>query len=241
MKSIKHYKRVIFYLSCILFLLPKHSSAGELKSEIGATVLESSGNIDAINIAIDGELSYNQKRSAQSLEAGIKYAETNKEKTANSSYIELKNRNNITDKAVYFFESCKVEGDEFVGYRYRLSFNGGLGFKHKVEIGEMTLEAGPGFIYESTDEANQGYPSVRGFLKYLQEINKHANWSTYLKHIRDIKNINNYHVKWCVEMTVQLTEGLSLKSNREFNYNHMPPKGAKKHDWITGFSLVMSF
>jgi putative salt-induced outer membrane protein YdiY len=228
-------------LGFVLFLSSQYSIAGELKPKVGATIVESSGNVDSMGIKLDGELLYEQESSAQSLKGGLRYAETDEVKSANSSYIEFKNNNNLTDDVLYLYQSAKLEGDEFIGYNYRMEFNGGLGLKYKAFVDSIKIETGPGFVYEDTDDEDKGFPSYRNFLKYTYHFSDRISGSSYIEHIRDLEVINNYRTKWVAQADIQLTEGFGLRASREFSYINMPPKGSSMHDWITSFTLVMTF
>lgn len=240
-KSIRKFIGITIYLSFILFLFPVYSGAGELKPKVGVTVVESSGNVDSTSVKLDGELLYEQEESSQILKSGLRYAETENEKSANSSYIEFKNTNDLTEELLYLYQSTKLEGDEFIGYNYRVEFNGGIGLKYKVDNDEIKMETGPGFIYEDTDYEDKGFPSNRSFLKYIYQFNERISGSSYIEHIRDLEEVNNHRTKWITEATIQLTEGFGLKTSREFSYINMPPKGSRMHDWITSFTLVVYF
>jgi len=229
----------ILVLCCIFILLLFHQYviAGELKPKVGVTVIESSGNVDSTSIKLDGELLYEQKRSSQIMKSGLRYAETEEVKSANSSYIEFKNNNKLTDKILYLYQSAKLEGDEFVGYNYRIEFNGGLG----VNVDEINIETGPGFTYEDTDDEDKGFPSYRNFLKYTYKFSDRISGSSCVEHIRDLEEVNNHRTKWITQADIQLTEGFGLRASREFSYINMPPEGSRMHDWTTNFTLVMSF
>lgn len=234
-------KKFVFYLFFVCLLFPQYSQAGELKPKVGITVVESSGNVDSTSVKLDGELLYEQEESSQILKSGLRYAETENEKSANSSYIEFKNTNDLTDELLYLYQSTKLEGDEFIGYNYRIEFNGGIGLKYKAVVDEIKAETGPGFIYEDTDEENKGFPSYRSFVKYTYQFNDRISGSSYFEHIRDLEEVNNHRTKWNTQADIQLTEGFGLRASREFSYINMPPKGARMHDWMTSFTLVMTF
>ena len=234
-------KQITIYLPFILLLFPGYSLAGKLKPKVGITVVESSGNVNSMSTKLDGELLYEQESSSQILTGGLRYAETEEVKSANSTYVEFKNTNNLTEEVVYLYQSTKLEGNEFIGYNYKLAFNGGIGLKYKVDNDEIRAETGPGFIYEDTDAGGRGFPSNRSFVKYIYEFNDRISGSSYVEHVRDLGEVNNHRTKWLTEATIQLTEGFGLRTSREFSYINMPPKGARMHDWTTSFTLVVTF
>lgn len=235
-------KRIFsIYLPFTLLLFPGYSIAGDLKPKVGITVVESSGNVDSTSVKLDGELLYEQESSSQVLTGGLRYVETAEVKSANSSYIKFKNNNNLTDELLYLYQSTKLEGDEFIGYNYRIAFNGGVGLKYKATVDEIVAEIGPGFVYEDTDDEKKGFPSARSFVKYTYQFNDRISGSSYFEHIRNLEEVNDHRTKWITQADIQLTEGFGLRTSREFSYINMPPKGARMHDWITGFTLVMTF
>jgi putative salt-induced outer membrane protein YdiY len=237
----KKLRMFVLYLSYVCLIIPVYSMAGELKPKVGITVLESSGNVNSMSTKVDAELLLKQEESSQTLKSGLRYAETEEIKSANSSYIEFKNDNNLTDELLYLYQSVKLEGDEFIGWNYRIEFNGGVGLKYKAIDDEIRIETGPGFIYEDTDDEDKGFPSNRSFVKYTYQFNDRISGSSYLEHIRDLEEVNNHRTKWITQADIQLTEGFGLRTSREFSYINMPPKGARMHDWITSFTLVMTF
>jgi putative salt-induced outer membrane protein YdiY len=234
-------RKFTIYLSFILFLFPKYSIAGKLKPKLGITVVESSGNVNSISTNLNGEILYEQESSSQVLTCGLRYAETEEVKSANSSFVKFKNTNNLTDEVLYLYQSTELAGDQFKRYNYWIQFNGGIGLKYKVDTDEIRAETGPGFIYEDTDTEDKGFPSYRSFVKYIYQFSDRISGSSYVEHVRDLDEVNNHRTKWLTEATIQLTEGFSLRTSREFSYNNRPPKGARMHDWITGLTLVMNF
>jgi putative salt-induced outer membrane protein YdiY len=214
--------------------------AGEYKTSLEFTLDARTGNTDSQDYKIGGDLRYVSDRSEQKLYGDLLYGETEKKKTKGSWELGFKNMNKLEDP-LYIYQDAKLEADEFKGYNYLISFNGGLGAVNDYSDHVIKAEIGPGFIYEDQDIIDKGYPSARGYLSYKYNFSHRMSSSSSFEHIRDLENDNNYRHKWLVSSSVGLTEGLLLKAERELEYINAPAKGRSMHNWLNSITLVVNY
>lgn len=236
----KHSSVCLLYVLFVVVLFPLNLPGAELKGNAQITYTDMRGNVNSRTAKLDGEIKYLQETSTQKIYGGLNYVETDEVKTAGSWYAGFKNMSDLS-AIFYLQEKVELRADEFQGYNYLLSFDGGPGAVFKSESNELRVELGPGFIYEDRDDESKGYPSSRGFMKYTYKYNERISGSSYLEHIRDLSDLNNFKTNWNTYGLIKLTDILSLKTGREFRYVHMPPEGIRKHDWTTYMTLVMDF
>jgi putative salt-induced outer membrane protein YdiY len=235
-------KRILILL-IIIIIHPIHAWAEDLpqlKSNVGVSVVDNQGNVNSRSVKLDGEMVYNQEVSTQKIKSGMYYAETDEKKTAGSQYVNFKNKN-LLGETFYVHQFAGLEADEFIGYDYRLDFNGGLGARWEAESHKGNIEAGPGFVYEEYEAGSKGYPTAKGLLAYTYTFNERISGNTELTHLRDLNDGDNYRVNWVTSAKVKISDILSLRFGRKFQYINMPPKGACMHDWVSEVTLVMDF
>jgi putative salt-induced outer membrane protein YdiY len=145
-----------------------------------------------------------------------------------------------------FYGYGRLEGlhDEVADITYRLSVSPGAGYYFfKSKPTELSVEAGPGYIYQKLGHDTDSYATLRFAEKFKQELSDRARlWQTaeILPQVDDFKNyIINFEIG--LEADLSASKKFSLRVYLDDTYNNVPAVGRKNNDLKLVAALACKF
>jgi putative salt-induced outer membrane protein YdiY len=147
--------------------------------------------------------------------------------------------NRLINEQLYGF--LRVEGlhDGIAAIKYRLTVSPGVGYYFiKEKETELNAEAGPGFIYEKTDEGEDTYVTLRLAENFKHSLNDHVRVWQKAEFLPQVDDFENYILNFEAGIEADLAKNLSFQSKVIDTYDNQPVPGRKCNDlkWINSIS-----
>ncbi|MGO8699334.1 MAG: YdiY family protein [Limisphaerales bacterium] len=158
--------------------------------------------------------------------------QTKSTETAESLHLYGQDNVNFTDR---LFGYGRVDGlhDGISDIQYRFTLAPGAGYYFiKNKIRDLSLEAGPGYIFERLDDDTQSFVTLRVAEKFHYAFSPRARlWET-LEFLPQVDNFNNYiaNGELGVEAGLNKSEKLLLRTVLQDSYDSIPAAGRLRND-----------
>ena len=125
---------------------------------------------------------------------------------------------------------------------YRATLGPGLGFYLvKNDKRQLSLEAGPSYVWEKVDGASNDYLALRFAERYSCQATKTAKLVQSLEYLPEAEDFDNYLLTAEVGVEAAMNDHLSLRVVLQDKYDSTPAPGAERNDLslIAGFGLSL--
>jgi putative salt-induced outer membrane protein YdiY len=169
--------------------------------------------------------------------------QTKATETAESLHLYGQDNINFTDR---LFGYARVDGlhDGISHIDYRFTLAPGVGYYFiKNKISDLSLEAGPGYIFEKLDDETKSFATLRVAEKFHHAFTPHARlWET-LEFLPQVDNFNNYiaNGELGVEAGLNKSEKLLLRTVLQDSYDSIPAPGRLRNDLKLIASVAYKF
>ena len=123
--------------------------------------------------------------------------------------------------------------DAVADIKYRVMLSPGAGYYFiKNTNTDLSLEAGPGYIFERLDDKDKNYATLRVGEKLHQALSDRARlWQT-VEWLPQVDNFNNYIINFEIGLEADLSSSkkLTLRTYLDDIYNNVPAPGRQKSD-----------
>ena len=114
---------------------------------------------------------------------------------------------------------------------YRATLGPGLGFYLvKNDKRQLSLEAGPSYVWEKVDGASNDYLALRFAERYSCQATKTAKLVQSLEYLPEAEDFDNYHLTAEVGVEAAMNDHLSLRIVLQDKYDSTPAPGAERND-----------
>ena len=125
---------------------------------------------------------------------------------------------------------------------YRATLGPGLGFYLlKNDKRQLSLEAGPSYVWEKVDGASNDYLALRFAERYSCQATKTAKLVQSLEYLPEAEDFDNYLLTAEIGVEAAMNDHLSLRVVLQDKYDSTPAAGAERNDLSLiaglGFSL----
>ena len=125
---------------------------------------------------------------------------------------------------------------------YRATLGPGLGFYLlKNDKRQLSLEAGPSYVWEKVDGASNDYLALRFAERYSCQATKTAKLVQSLEYLPEAEDFDNYLLTAEIGVEAAMNDHLSLRVGLQDKYDSTPAAGAERNDLSLiaglGFSL----
>jgi putative salt-induced outer membrane protein YdiY len=140
----------------------------------------------------------------------------------------------------------RLEGlhDGISDIEYRVTMAPGAGYYFiKNKVTDLSLEAGPAYIYEKLDDHSHNFATLRVAEKFHYAISAHARaWET-LEFLPQVDNFDNYiaNAELGVEASLNKSDRLMLRTVLQDTYDSIPAPGRLKNDIKLIASIAFKF
>jgi putative salt-induced outer membrane protein len=169
--------------------------------------------------------------------------ETKSTETAESLHGAAQDNINFNDR---LFGYGRVDGlhDGIADIDYRFTLAPGIGYYFiKNKISDLSLEAGPGYIFEKLDDQTQSFATLRLAQRFHYALSKRARlWET-LELLPQVDNFDNYiaNAELGIEASLNKSERLTLRTVIQDSYDSIPAPGHLKNDTKLIASVAYKF
>lgn len=206
-------------------------------AELGASISTGNSQTSSVNGKIS--LKYERGPWSHRFKASTLQSSEDGDSTANRTVVDYSSRYAF-DPRNYVFDSLRYSHDAFSGYTYQASVAAGLGRKLWVsDLGELTVEAGPGYRKSKTQEGdteNNLIGLAKGNFSY-----KISDSTRFQQSLTILGGAANTEIESETSLGVNMTKSLALKVAYTVQHNSNVPVDTKKTDTFTSINLVYAF
>lgn len=201
----------------------------ETTAAAGATV--TAGNSDTLLLTADITTLRNWENDK--LTAGLAggYGEDNSE--VNNEFIRAFTQYNraLTDRW-YAYGRLDFLYDGIADIDYRFALSPGIGY-HILKSDRTTLsvEAGPGYVWEKLGGVEDDYPTLRFAERFTFKINDRARLWQSLEFVPQVEDFGNYFLAAELGVEADITRQLSLRVVASNQYRSEPAAGRDENDF----------
>lgn len=150
--------------------------------------------------------------------------------------------NRLMSERLYGYLRLDAMRDAIADVDYRFSFSPGLGYYFiKEERTSLSVEVGPGFIYERQGGEESGYFTLRLAERFEHSFSESAKIWQSAEIIPQVDDWENYLINVEVGVEAALTEKLSLRSYVVNTFDNEPAPGREKNDVKLVTALAYTF
>ena len=114
---------------------------------------------------------------------------------------------------------------------YRATLGPGLGFYLvKNDKRQLSLEAGPSYVWEKVDGASNDYLALRFAERYSCQATKTAKLVQSLEYVPEAEDFDNYLLTAEIGVEAAMNDHLSLRVVLQDKYDSTPAPGAERND-----------
>jgi putative salt-induced outer membrane protein YdiY len=206
----------------------------------------SDGNSNTQTITGNAKLARDYEDNIWNFEVGGGYGESD----SDDSNVKEQNRGDVIAKASYkrllskrFYLGTGLDflHDDIadVSYRFTLSPNAGVFIVREEKI-KLSLEAGPGYVWEEVDEIKDDYLAPRIANKFEWKFSETGKIFQTAEYLMDVDDSDNYLVKSELGIESALTSMFSLVVSVKNDYDNQPAVDKERSDTIVGASLKVN-
>ena len=146
----------------------------------------------------------------------------------------------------YLQTSSSLDGtaayDDVADVDYRATLGPGLGaYLVKNEKRELSLEAGPSYLWEKVAGASDDYLALRFAERYVCQALKNAKLVQSLEYLPEAEDFDNYLLMGEIGIEAAMSEHLNLRVVLQDKYDNTPASGKERNDLslIAGVGISM--
>lgn len=197
-------------------------------ANVGLTL--TSGNTETV--LITGDLNTAKKGERNEYLLGISGAYGENQGDKNNEIIRAFGQwNHLFSDRAYGYARLEGLHDGIAEVRYRITASPGAGYYFiKEEKTRLSLEVGPGYVYEKLASGLNHFFTVRISERFEQKLSKTARlWQT-AEWLPNTKDLNDYIVNAEIGIESAITEKLKLRALLQDTYDSTPSTGRKNND-----------
>jgi len=217
----------------LLTLLPATALAG---NSVNLSYSQTSGNSDTSTLSFSYTLKKEWKESSVSSQGSYLYKESSGKESANR--LDVSNAyERALNKRLSLVLNNFIFSDKFSGYNLRFGAGPGL----KVNISEnLSLATNVTYVYNNyTESPNESYYQGEVKANYTRQITDTVTFTQLLSYQVSFKNSQDYFIHSKSQLSVPISEKLSLTVTYQVDYQNLLPEGVNYHTdklFLTGIS-----
>ena len=227
----------------------KEAKKPEWKSSAAAGLTLTRGNSETLLATMSATTDRKWDQNELSLGADGTYGEnkdqnTGQNTTSAESLHGFAQYNRLFTERLYGYARVDGMHDGVADIDYRVTLAPGVGYYLiKNKTADLSVEAGPGYIFESLGGQTDDYATLRVAEKFHYAINDRARiWQT-VEWLPQVNKFNNYIINAEIGIEADITRDkkLSLRSYVQDTFNNQPATGLKKNDVKLVTALAYKF
>ena len=141
----------------------------------------------------------------------------------------------------YIYQLFGWEKDRFAGIDYRYNIQLGGGYKIlDTDKNQLSGEIGNDYTIEKyTSGDDEGFSSLKGYLKYIYSFSEHAGFSQEGEILYNLERSDDTRINSITALSASITTDLALKISYTIKYDESPAPGFEKTDTILSNSIIL--
>jgi putative salt-induced outer membrane protein YdiY len=207
---------------------------GNSETMAANVALKTEGEREGLGSVIAGaEFNYGESTvsgTAVDPATGESVATESKETTVENAKIFANVKKTLSPKTFAYLDGS-VLYDDVALIDYRATLGPGLGvYLLKNDKRTLTLEAGPSYVWEQVDGANNDYLALRFAQRYACQATKTAKLVQSLEYLPEAEDFDNYLLVGEIGVEAAINDHLSLRVVLQNKYDSTPAPGAERND-----------
>lgn len=203
-------------------------TAWQTSAALGLSVTK--GNSDTLLFNANITTARKWTQNELSLGADAAYGENNSVKNT-ESYHGFIQYNRLFTERLYGYGRADYLHDSIAALSYRVTLSPGLGYYFiKDDSTRLSVEAGPGFIFEKQGGLNKNYVSLRLAERFEHKFTARTRMWQSLEFLPQVDNFKNYILNGEIGLETDLTDKMSLRTFLQDTYDNVPAPGRKQND-----------
>lgn len=217
----------------------KPKSLWERSASIGMTL--TSGNSDTVLFTARAQAVRKSEKGEWDIGADGSYGENGGEKNNESAHGYVQYNHLFSERT---FGYLRVDGlyDAIADIDYRVTLSPGIGYYLiKNERTFLSVEAGPGYVFEQVGGESDHYATLRFAEKFEHKFNDKTRIWQSLEVLPQVDDFDNFIVNAEVGVETALTEKSSLSVYAQNTYDNQPAPGREENDLKVVTAIVFKF
>ena len=175
------------------------------------------------------------------LGADATYGENEDVKSADGAHA-FGQYNRLFSERFYGYARFDALHDAIADIEYRFLLSPGAGYYLlKSETTALSVEGGPGFVYEKQGDDEQGYITARLAERLEHKFNDNVRLWQSVEFLPQVDDLDNFLINAEIGVEAKLTQKFSVKVFAVDNYDNQPAEGRKENDIKVVTALAYTF
>ena len=163
-------------------------------------------------------------------EAGVETIEETDEKTVENAKVFANAKKTLSPRTFLSLDGTAAY-DDVADIDYRATLGPGLGaYLVKNERRELSLEAGPAYLWEKVGGVRDDYLALRFAERYVCQALKNAKLVQSLEYLPEAEDFDNYLLIGEIGLEAAMSDRLSLRVVLQDKYDNTPAEGKERND-----------
>ena len=163
-------------------------------------------------------------------EAGVETVAEKDEKTVENAKLFANVKKTLSPRTFLSLDGTAAY-DDVADVDYRATLGPGLGaYLVKNDQRELTLEAGPAYLWEKVGGARNDYLALRFAERYVCQALKNAKLVQSLEYLPEAEDFDNYLLAGEIGVEAAMSDRLSLRVVLQDKYDNTPAEGKERND-----------
>ena len=174
-------------------------------------------------------------------EAGVVTVEEDDEKTIENAKVFANVKKTLSPRTFASLDATALY-DDVADVDYRATLSPGLGaYLVKNDKRELSLEAGPAYVWEEVGGVSDDYLALRFAERYVCQALTNAKLVQALEYLPEAQDFDNYLLVGEIGVEAAMNERLSLRVVLQNKYDNTPAPGKERNDLslIAGIGIVL--
>ena len=195
--------------------------------------LKTEGEKEGLGSVLAGaEFNYGEStvKTTTTDEAGVETVAEKDEKTVENAKLFANVKKTLSPRTFLSLDGTAAY-DDVADIDYRATLGPGLGaYLVKNDQRELTLEAGPAYLWEKVGGARNDYLALRFAERYVCQALKNAKLVQSLEYLPEAEDFDNYLLVGEIGVEAAMSDRLSLRVVLQDKYDNTPAEGKERND-----------
>lgn len=218
---------------------PAPDTGWKTSAALGLSVTK--GNSDTLLFTASIKTGRKWAQNELALGADAAYGENNSVKNT-ESYHAFAQYNRLFSDRFYGYGRGDFLHDSIANLSYRFTLSPGVGYYFiKDAKTSLSVEFGPGFIFERLGGVNNSYVSLRAAERFEHKFTDRTRMWQSFEYLPQVDNFSNYLLNAEIGLETDLTDKMSLRTALQDTFDNIPAPGRKKNDLKLITSIAYKF
>lgn len=200
-----------------------------------------SGNSDTLTYSLQVLGTYEKDDTEAEIGAALVYSDDNGVATTNNFRLNGRYSRDVSEKLkVGAFSTFLTDEIADIDYRFEIGLGPGYQFI-KNERTKLSVEIGPGYIWEKQDSGSDHYFSLRLAQRFEHKLNNRSKFWQSLILSSEASDLDNLFMTFETGLDVVLADQWGLRTSFRYQHNNTPASDSEKEDLLLLAGLTYTF